>query len=197
MVYAFTMNANSETAFQLQVSALRPYLLKFARVQMRDPHLAEDVVSETIVAALSKPKSFEGRSQLKTYLVGILKFKIIDQFRTRQHLTQAYDDESQDDIQDLVFREDGHFISPPSHWSDPVGQLQSRQFFEVLEICLSHLPAPLARVFMMREWLELPSEQICTELGWSTSNLHVSLYRARMRLRECLEQRWFSPSGAV
>lgn len=191
------MEVTSSSPFQLEVHALRPYLLKFARLQLRDPHLAEDVVSDTVVAALSKPSAFEGRSQLKTYLVGILKFKILDQFRSQRHLVQVTDtDEQTDAFEDLLFREDGHFVSPPEHWSDPVGQLQSRQFFEVLELCLSDLPKQMARVFMMREWLELSSEQICSELALSASNLHVSLHRARLRLRECLDQRWFSTKGA-
>lgn len=186
--------------FQIEVHLLRPYLLKFAKLQLRDPYMAEDAVSETIVAALSKPQAFEGRSQLKTYLVGILKFKILDHFRARQHLVQASDAEQDDDpqaeLEALMFREDGHFVTPPNHWSDPVGQLQSRQFFEVLEMCLAQLPEQLARVFMMREWLELPTERICDDLGLSSSHLYVNLHRARLRLRACLDVRWFSAKEA-
>jgi RNA polymerase sigma-70 factor (ECF subfamily) len=187
------MQLASDTTYQLEVHALRPYLLKFANLQLRDPHLAEDVVSETVVAALMKPDAFQGRSQLKTYLVGILKFKILNQFRTQRHLVEQTDPEDHADwVEDLMFKEDGHFVKPPEHWSDPFGQLQTRQFFEVLELCLSQMPRQMARIFMMREWLELSTDQISTELALSTSNLHVSLHRARLRLRECLEQRWFS-----
>ena len=61
----------------------------------------------------------------------------------------------------------------------------------MLEICLEKLPAKTARIFMMREWLELETDEICKELNISTSNAWVMLYRARVRLRECLELNWF------
>jgi RNA polymerase sigma-70 factor (TIGR02943 family) len=181
--------------FQLEVSQLRSYLLKFAQLQLRDTHLAEDVVSETIVAALSKPQAFAGLSQLKTYLVGILKFKIIDQFRNNKGLISLTPDDDGDgsaELEALLFGRDGHFETPPGTWGDPEGLLQTRQFFEVLEMCLAHLPPQMAKVFMMREWLEMSSTDICKETQLSTTNLHVSLHRARLRLRECLELKWFS-----
>ena len=64
-----------------QVGALRPQLLRFARTQLRNEAWAEDAVSETLLAAIEKPQSFAGQSQLKTWLVGILKHKVIDQLR--------------------------------------------------------------------------------------------------------------------
>ena len=62
----------------------RPYLMRYARLQLRNDAWAEDAVSETMLAALSKPQSFGNRSQLKTWLVGILKHKVIDLLRQRQ-----------------------------------------------------------------------------------------------------------------
>ena len=69
------------TDFARQVEALRPQLMRFARVQLRNDAWAEDAVSEALLAALEKPQSFAGQSQLKTWLVGILKHKVIDQLR--------------------------------------------------------------------------------------------------------------------
>jgi RNA polymerase sigma-70 factor (ECF subfamily) len=62
----------------------------------------------------------------------------------------------------------------------------------VLQLCLEHLPPAQGRVFMMREWLELDSNEICKELAISQTNLWVLVHRARLRLRECLQMRWFS-----
>ncbi len=56
---------------------------------------------------------------------------------------------------------------------------------------MARLPPAVGRVFMMREWLELETEEICKDLAISTSNCWVMLYRARMRLRECLQLNWF------
>jgi RNA polymerase sigma-70 factor (ECF subfamily) len=79
----------------------------------------------------------------------------------------------------------------PRQWGDPDATLQQKDFFRVLEICLERLPAKNARIFMMREWLELETDEICKELQVSTSNAWVMLYRARVQLRECLDISWF------
>ncbi|HEY9094846.1 MAG TPA: sigma factor, partial [Hydrogenophaga sp.] len=73
----------TRTDFEQQLVALRDYLMRFARLQLRNDAWAEDAVSETLLAALAKPQAFQARSQLKTWLVGILKHKIIDAMRQR------------------------------------------------------------------------------------------------------------------
>ena len=69
--------------------------------------------------------------------------------------------------------------------------VKNDHFWRVFETCLSGLPENQARLFMMREFLEFESGEICETLSITTSNLHVMLYRARLRLRECLENKWF------
>ncbi len=180
--------------FEQQVADLRDYLLKFARLQLRNEAWAEDAVSDTLLAALSKPQSFGNRSQLKTWLVGILKHKVVDALRLRsREVCQGDDtlDSTEDPLDYLGFKADGHFIEPPAEWGNPEQQASSRQFFEVLEVCASQLPAVQGRLFLMREWLELSSEEICKELQLTPTNLYVQLHRARLRLRECLELNWY------
>jgi len=184
----------SAPSFENQVAALHDYLMKFARLQLRNEAWAEDAVSETMLAALAKPQAFANRSQLKTWLVGILKHKVIDTLRLRAReacpLTDA--DASDDDpLEYLGFQPDGHYIEPPAEWGNPEKETSKRQFFEVLEACSSKLPAVQARLFLMREWLELSSEEICKELALTPTNLYVQLHRARLRLRECLELNWY------
>jgi RNA polymerase sigma-70 factor (TIGR02943 family) len=178
-----------------QLAEHRAYLLRFARLQLRNDAWAEDAVSETLLAALAKPQSFAQRSQLKTWLVGILKHKVIDILRQRRREVAldggADDDGGVDELDALAFRADGHFAQPPADWGDPEQTLRTRQFFEVLEACTEKLPAAMGRVFLMREWLELSSEEICKELQLTPTNLYVQLHRARLRLRECLELNWF------
>jgi RNA polymerase sigma-70 factor (ECF subfamily) len=70
-------------SFEHQLAEHRPYLLKFARLQLRNETWAEDAVSETVLAALNRPQAFQQQSQLKTWLVGILKHKVVDQMRQR------------------------------------------------------------------------------------------------------------------
>jgi RNA polymerase sigma-70 factor (TIGR02943 family) len=97
----------------------------------------------------------------------------------------------------LNFKADGHFVETPADWGNPEQQTSSRQFFEILEACTEKLPAVQGRLFLMREWLELSSEEICKELDLTPTNLYVQLHRARLRLRECLEMNWFQKAGAL
>ena len=143
----------SVATFEDQVAEQRSYLLRFARLQLRNDAWAEDAVSETLLAALTKPQSFGNRSQLKTWLVGILKHKVIDTLRQRQREVQLVDDEGDGgaELDALLFKADGHYAQQPADWGDPQQELQSRQFFAVLETCTEKLPAAMGRVFLMRE----------------------------------------------
>lgn len=182
------------TSFEEQIVALRDYLMKFARLQLRNDTWAEDAVSDTLLAALSKPQSFGNRSQLKTWLVGILKHKLIDALRHHGREVSGLEtdaDDNADPLDYIGFKADGHFSEVPADWGNPEEQLKRQQFFQILEACTEKLPANQGRLFLMREWLELSSEEICKELALTPTNLYVQLHRARLRLRECLELNWF------
>lgn len=176
-----------------QLATMHKPLLRFAQLQLRNESMAEDVVSETLLAILEKPDNFEGRCSLHTYAIGILKFKIIDVLRKRGrevHI-ELLDEQSMDDALDALFLQDGHWQEPPPAWQQPERALEQSQFFEVLEACVGRLPPKIGRVFMMREWLERETDDICLELGITANNCGVMLYRARMQLRECLDGNWF------
>lgn len=181
--------------FARQVEALRPQLVRYARSQLRNDAWAEDAVSETLLAALEKPLAFGGQSQLKTWLVGILKHKVIDQLRRQHREATVLDQDDESDVDDLLFDANDHWREQPPDWGSPEACLGQRQFFEVLETCMDKLPATQGRVFMMREWLELETDEICKELAITSTNLWVLLHRARLRLRECLQQSWFASAN--
>jgi RNA polymerase sigma-70 factor (ECF subfamily) len=177
-----------------ELAALREPLLRFAMMQLRNEALAEDVVSDVLLAILEKPDNFEGRSSLRTYAMGVLKYKVIDVIRRRGrevHI-EPLDEQSIDDALDALFARDGHWQDPPPAWQQPDKCLEQAQFFERLQECVDRLPARIGRVFMMREWLEKDVEDICEELGITSNNCGVMLYRARMQLRNCLDQNWFA-----
>ena len=175
----------------------RGYLLRVAKLQLRDSDLAEDVVQDTLVAALQGADGFSGRSSLKTWLTGILKHKIVDAIRrkSREPLATPFDEESRLDDLDALFDQEGHWENPPADWGDPESALSQQQFLDVLQRCLEQLPRNTALVFTMRELMELESEEICKELSITSTNLWVILYRARVALRHCLEQNWFRQAG--
>ena len=184
-----------------QLEALRPDLLRFARLQLRDAAAAEDAVQETLLAALAAGDSFGSRAAYKTWLIAILRNKIIDFLRSRRReisaselAVDAVDDER---IAETLFDTRGHWRdeTQPSPWADPDASLEQKQFWAVFEACLNHLPERTARIFMMREILGFDTEEICKETGISTSNCWVVLHRARLGLRGCLENEWFAGAG--
>ena len=172
----------------------RGYLLRVATLQLRDSELAEDVVQDTLLAALQGASGFSGRSSLKTWLTGILKHKIVDAIRRRERepARASLEEESRIEDFDPLFDDSGHWDNPPADWGDPDQALSQRQFLDILQLCLEKLPPNTSRVFMMREVMDMDSEEICKELSITSTNLWVILYRARIALRQCLEQHWFA-----
>ena len=180
-----------------EIAELRPMLLRIARLQLRNDAWAEDAVSETMVAAIEGLATFNAKSQVRTWVVGILKHKIIDQFRrhSREITLQAQEQAAEADTLEQLFDESGHRVSAPLDWGDPESHLVRGELFAVLQACIDELPAPLGRIFLLREWLDLDTTQICKEMKVTSTNCFVMLYRARLRLRECLDVNWFAAQG--
>ena len=180
------------------IEAVRRDMVKFAQLQLRDAALAEDAVQEALLAALAGEQRFAGRSALKTWVFGILRNKIIDLIRQHSRSTNisalSSDEMAMDEAYDALFQANAHWApaTRPRAWGDPEESLRERQFWDVFEICLNHLPENTARVFMMREFLEFETAEVCSELRISLSNCHVILHRARNGLRRCLENGWFA-----
>ncbi len=179
------------------VAQHRDYLYRYALLHLRDANRAEDVVQETLLAAMENQERFSGRSSLRTWLTGILKHKIIDVFRRQAReapLEPGGDVESDEEFADLYFdkQRTDHWHTFPQTWGDPERSLEEKRFWEVFDQCSKQMPAQIARAFYMREIMGLETEEICKELSITATNCWVMLYRARMSLRQCLELRWFS-----
>jgi RNA polymerase sigma-70 factor (TIGR02943 family) len=175
---------------------VRDQMLRFATLQLSDPILAEDVVQEALIGAMKNAGSFAGKSALKTWMFAILKNKIADSLRQRQRLAEtslSFSEETRQDELEGLFDHKGHWQSgrQPSAWDDPEGATREKQFWRTFEACLENLPGDQARVFMMREFIEMDSHEICRVVGITVGNLNVMLHRARLRLRGCLESHWF------
>lgn len=176
-----------------ELESLRIDMLKFARLQLEDPHLAEDAVQEALVGALRNAESFTRSSSLKTWVFAILKYKIADILRSRYREPVREDCKTCGDNDDELFDNSGHWRAgvTPRRWGNTQQLADKSDFWRVFDACLEHLPSEQARVFMMREFIELESAEICESLELSTSNLHVLLHRARLKLRDCLSENWF------
>jgi RNA polymerase sigma-70 factor (ECF subfamily) len=178
------------------VTQVRTQMLAFARSQLNHEQEAEDAVQEALTGAFKNAERFAHQAALKTWIFTILRNKIADLLRKRYRNLESdsYDECNEcGDGDDSWFDQRGHWHSErkPSAWTGTDQQALSEDFWQVFDHCLNHLPADQGRVFMMREMLELSSAEICHNLALSTSNLHVQLHRARLRLRDCLSSNWF------
>jgi RNA polymerase sigma-70 factor (ECF subfamily) len=175
----------------------RSQLMKFALLRLRNVAAAEDAVQETLLAALRSVEGFARQSSVKTWLIGILKHKIVDTIR-RQSREVSLDLNEESSAEESVSRysEDMLYQEAAPEWSEPDASLTQRRFFEMLERLLTELPKKTARVFKMREVIGLETEEICQTLGITPSNCWVMLHRARAALRVGLEQQWFGAETA-
>lgn len=178
------------------------YLYRYALMRVREAVVAEDLLQETLLAAVGSYRAHEGRSSERTWLVGIMKHKVIDYFRRAARNAQIpltpEDDESE------WFEESGPFQGhwrnnrAPTRWTGDAGEcLESREFWTTLEHCLSQLPPQMSIAFTLREIDGLTSNEICEILNITPNNLWVLLHRSRCKLRHLLEANWFSRRTAA
>lgn len=175
------------------VDSYGDFLYRFALLRVKDPSIAEDLVQETFLAALRARENFKGQSAGKTWLTAILKHKIVDHIRKKIREPSTDKIETLTDTSDPDFDERGEWNIRPSKWAvNPENLYEQKEFLDVLYRCLAELPERLASAFIKREMDGLSTEQICKELGITATNSWVMLYRARMSLRRCLENKWLS-----
>ena len=172
-------------------------LFRFAALRVRNHAVAEDLVQETFLAGIKAKDSFGGRSSERGWLFGILRNKLIDYYRLQAREAPLTDleaplPEEKDTFEAAGASKDAWLTTvAPKAWETPEAALVSKEFYDVLQDCLSRLPIKVAQVFLLREIDGVSSEQICKDFGLSPNNLWVMLHRARLALRRCLEVHWF------
>lgn len=172
------------------------YLYHYALSRLRDPVQAEDFVQEALLAALKSHHRFEGRSTERSWLTGILKNKILDHFRKAGRETsftdvEFYQDEEERTFENQQFPDHWNSSAAPTEWTAAGSALDQEEFWKVFHECSGQLPDRISRVFLLREVDGMPSDEICSTLNITPSNLWVMLHRARLALRRCLEVHWF------
>ena len=169
-------------------------LYAFALLHLRNPHQAEDAVQDTLLAALQAHERYTGSASVRTWLTGILKHKIIDEFRRQARNAPAADSEetSWEEVEaervDQQFEEDGHWNHRLSDWGNPEKQVYSEQVWALIERCINALSPRAARLFVLRDLWEMDSDTVCQELEITPNNLWTGLHRARLGMRQCLEK---------
>ncbi len=172
------------------------YLYRYAFLHLRNRESAEDVVQDAFLSAHKAWDRFERKSTVKTWLVSILRNKIVDYVRkNRKVQTVSYDGVGQDSAVDESFNAMGVWNEFLGEWEgNPEVLIEQQAFLERIKTCVKGLPDTLRQPFVMRLVDELSTEEICENLGITPNNFWVILYRSRMRLRKCLDKNWFHPA---
>jgi RNA polymerase sigma-70 factor (ECF subfamily) len=180
------------------------YLYSFAYARLRKEEVAEDLVQDTFFSALRARDTFLANASEKTWLISILKRKIIDHYRKKS---------TQNELSILdkpIEGEDGssssdHFFGMAAgagHWSEGATpqpwrrdfetSVESDQFYDILKKCITKMPEKTAAAFTLKNFDDMDTEEICKELNISASNFWVMMHRAKLMLRECMEKNWFN-----
>lgn len=166
-------------------------LFGYALVRVRDPSVAEDLIQETLVSALSSLASYEGRATERTWLIGILRHKVLDHWRKTSRETTAGLDPTEGHPMPEAFDKRGSWSNDRVGWPDDPGEImEQKRFWEAFHCCIAALPSPLMQAYTLRELDDMDSGAVCETLGISSTNLTTRLYRARMKLKTCLKAKW-------
>lgn len=165
-------------------------LYKWAYYKTSSQENAEDLVQETFLAAAEKMSTFKGESSAKTWLFSILNHKIIDLYRKKANKPVALENT----ILSNFFDDEGNWKQEkrPQEWhDDEQNLLDNDEFQEALNRCLDALPEKWNICVKLRYLTEKSSEDICQELGIAPTNFWQIVHRAKLQLRNCIEQNWF------
>ena len=167
------------------------YLYNYAITRLDNQELAKDIVQETFFSALKGKDGFRGQASERTWLVSILKRKIIDHYRK---INSA---KGQKEVK-MNFLESGDqkgsWIEervPQSWGNDADKAIENEELKTALNNCIENLPDKYRIVFLLKTVRKYETEEICNELGITSSNLWVIIHRARTQLRKCMEDKWF------
>lgn len=173
------------------ISEYSDYLFHYTISRVNDREMAQDLVSETFLAGLKSMSNFKGEASERTWLISILKRKIIDYYRKinsnkgKAEVRMTYNNESE---------VEGDWLE--ERVADPFDQtaedkLENSELGDAIHECLGKLPQKQANVFKMKTILGYDTETICNDLNITASNLWVIIHRARTALADCMEKNWF------
>ena len=170
-------------------------LYRFALSRVKDHHVAEDLVQDCLSAAWERIDTFDARSTLSTWLMGIMKFKTIDHFRRSKRTPTDQTSEPDDDRDslDTMFDAKGSWKVDPHHGLDalsnsPDAVANRNELIEKIHLCLEKMPERMRTLFTLREVDGLDVPTVANAAGVTTGSAAVLLTRSRHKLRSCLQE---------
>ena len=188
----FMTTENNDLNSQIWLEEHGNYLFSYALLRVKDTHLAEDLAQETLLAAITAKNTFSNQSTIRTWLIGILKHKLIDHFRRKGREVAIGDliDQDEGDNLERFFKANGRWIEKPDVFPNPELAFQQKEFWKVFQQCLSGLKPKQVEVFLAKEIHGMSNEDICRDFALSQTNVWVLMHRARLSLSKCLNINW-------
>jgi RNA polymerase sigma-70 factor (ECF subfamily) len=167
------------------------YLYRYAMLRLQSQHAAEDAVQETFLAGIKNIEKFDGRVDVKYWLRGILRNKVVDYIRKASRERPVEDSEVKDMQDRFVFKAFGVATTRPAPWQfDPHRAYEKTEFWEVLHRCIAKLKGPTQQAFTLKMLEGLSTDEVCEAMKITPNYLWVMLHRARAQLKTCLEANW-------
>jgi len=175
------------------VVAYGDYLYKYALLRLKDPMAAQDAVQETLLAGFKGLDRFDGRVDIKFWLRGILRNKIVDYIRKAVRERPIENIEEYQPPDSVLYAYSGITQMRPKKWQfDPEEVFKRKEFMEIFHGCLSKLKGPMQQAFTLKELEGISTKEICEVMDITPNNLWVMLHRARNQLKDCLEKNWIN-----
>lgn len=167
------------------------YLYRYALLRLKDPSTAQDAVQETFLAGIKGLAQFDGRVDVKYWLRGILRNKIVDHIRKSVREHPVDDTEGLDIIDTFSFKAFGVSERSNKPWEfDRARDFEKNEFWRAFEHCLGKLSDSMRQAFVLKMLEGIPTEEICKVMNIQPNNLWVLNHRARLQLKGCLEKNW-------
>lgn len=174
------------------VDAYGDYLYGFAMSRLRNAEAANDCVQDTFLAGIKALDRFDGSRDIKFWLRGIMRNKIVDQIRKSVKENQV-DIEAEDEalMESFWFKYSGIVTTNPDPWEfNPRKYFDNGEFWVVFDRCIQKVKDPARQAFVLRVLEDQTTEEVCKVMDIKPNYLWVLLHRARAQLKVLLEEHW-------
>lgn len=183
------MKKNMPTQAENWLSEHGDFLYRYAYSQFQNEDQAADLVQETLLGAWRSYDNFKGDSSQRTWLMSIMKHKVLDLIRKRINERKVFSPMT--DSLDAYFQQNNAWKEQPQPWYEqPEEAVSNQELAAILQQCIQSLPQVQRDIFSLKEIQDESTQSICQSCDISTTNFHVLMHRARLALRVCLSRRW-------
>jgi RNA polymerase sigma-70 factor, ECF subfamily len=172
-------------AFEILLERYQQPLFSFVLRFCNDYHQAEDLVQEVFLRLIKSAKTYEPKAKFSTYIYTFAHNICIDNFRRGKKRKTTSLSQPIDAEQELTFED-----TVKDERSNPEKEYRQRSLEKALQEAVSELPEEQREVFLLREQMNLPFEEIARVVGCLPSTAKSRMRYALQSIRQKLEKRF-------